>query len=234
MATEMKLAGGQRFRKGTVKRRIPGNRKAAIEMSTGFIVMLIISLVIFTFSVYFAKQFFGGAQRLKDIYDERAEREIERLLDDGSRVAIPFDKKTISNGGFDTFGIGVLNVIGLRAENNFRISIKFSKAFDRQNAQICQIPANCGDPNTWLKSNAGDGDLAAGITFEKIIRNNAQDKFLIGVGVKDAPFGTYVFDVRVCVDDKDNVNNEGSPQPGCDGPFPDAYENVRKLYVEVR
>ena len=225
------------MKKATVRKKgmqLVAGRNAAIEMSTGFIVMLILSLVVFSFSVYFAKQFFGGAQRLKDVYDERTEREIERLLDDGSRVAIPFDKKTISNGAFDTFGIGVLNVIGLKAENNFRVSVKFNKAFDRQNNVICQMPATatCGDPNTWLKTTAGDGDLNDGVTFEKTIKNNAQDKFLIGVDVKGAPFGTYIFDVKVCVDDKDG-DGSTTPQFGCDDPYFDAYENVRKLYFEV-
>ena len=98
------------------------NRKAAVELSVNFLVILIICIVILASSIYITKKFFTHAVNIKDIYDERTEKEIERLLDDGSKVAVPFDKKTIGNGEFDSFGIGIMNVLNTGAKNDFEIS----------------------------------------------------------------------------------------------------------------
>lgn len=191
------------------------NKKATFQLSVSFIVIMIISIAIFASSVYMVKRFFTQAEIIKMTYDDRAEQEIERLLDDGSRIAIPFDQKRIPNGEFETFGIGVLNVLNTDPSNDFRIDIKFKKAFDRKNIQICT--SGCGPPNTWLQTTGGQGG-SSGVSITKTIRNNDQEKFLLGVGVKDALKGTYIFDMNVTY------------REGVDWV---SYDNIHKLYVEV-
>jgi len=200
------------------------NKKGGFELSVNFLVILIICIVIFGFSIYIVKKFFTHAETIKMTYDERTEREIESLLDDGSRVAIPYDKKAIGNGDFKTFGIGVLNTLGTDLSNVFDITIVFNKAFDRRNDLICESPCSgsgcihqsqCGYPDTWLQSTQGSGVELDGVTITKSIKNNEQEKFLLGVGVKDAPKGTYIFDLSVTYDSGNS------------------YDSLHKLYVDV-
>ncbi|MBW2974967.1 hypothetical protein KY366_04585 [Candidatus Woesearchaeota archaeon] len=195
------------------------NKKSALQLSVSFIVIIIICLVVFISSIYIVRRFFTHAEDIKRIYDERAEKEIERLLDDGSRVAIPFDRKTIVNGDFNTFGIGVLNMLGTGPSNKFMINISFNKAYDRLDSLICQSSDpntdSCGNPETWLQTTAGIGDESGII---KMIRNNEQEKFLLGIGVKNAPAGTYIFDVVVRY-----YNGTDWVQ----------YDTLHKIYVEV-
>lgn len=207
-------------------------RKAALNLSVSFLVIIIICIAIFSFSIYFLKKFFTHAEEIKMVYDERTEKEIERILDDGSRVAIPFDKKTIYNGEFKTFGIGVLNMLNTGPSNNFEIYIYFNKAYDKENTKICEAPNPCWStyPNDWLIISSGTQDSVSGVTIPKIIKNNEQEKFLLGVEPKNALPGIYIFDLMVCVDAGAAIEDDTSK---CPGSLPDPYDNLHKLYVEV-
>ena len=207
------------------------NKRAAFQLSVNFLVIMIISIVVFASSIYLINKFFTQAETIKLTYDERTEKEIERLLDDGSRIAIPFDKKAISNGEFKTFGIGILNVLNTGTSNDFDISINFNKAFDNRNNEICTIvdPIPCGNPQTWLQTTTGSGTTGSELSIQKTIQNNQQEKFLLGVEVKNAPKGTYIFDLRVCVNDIPEIPTYNK----CPSGFPDLYDTLHKLYVTV-
>ena len=197
--------------------------KRAFELSVSFLVILIICIATLSFSIYIVRKFFTHAENLRMTYDERTEREIEQLLDDGSRIAIPFDKKEIGNGEFKTFGIGILNTLNIGMENKFRITVGFNKAYDKKNVLICSIsdqrkpPSVCGEPNSWLKTSTGTNS-SSGVLIQKTVKNNEQEKFLIGMQVKNALAGTYIFDL--------NVQYETPPTYT-------PYDTTHKLYVDV-
>jgi len=199
-------------------------KKAAIQISMSFLIMLIISIVIFTMGIFFINKFFTKAEGIKLVFDEKTSAEIERLLDDGSRVAIPFDKKTIRNGNFDTFGVGVLNMEDI-SPANFKVKVRFNKAV-RDSDTICERSYNppqalgqfCGDPNVWLRTSKGQGTVENGVEIERNIKKYDQTKFLIGVAVKDAPQATYIFDVITQYDD---------------GGVWREYDTTHKIYLEV-
>ena len=206
-----------------------GNKKAGFTLSVNFLVTLIIVIAIFTSSLYLVKRFYTGAEKIKETYDQRTVAEIERLLDDGSRVAIPFDKKTIYNGKYNTFGIGVLNTLNIGSANDFNISFRFSKAYTRTNSKICDRvdtdTANCGKPDEWLQTTSGFGTDLSGVHIVKSVRNNDQEKFLLGVGVEKAPKGTYIIDLNV------SWHNNSDPVPANWDWV--QYDRLHKLYIEV-
>ena len=202
------------------------DKRAAFNLTVNFLVIIIIAMVVFGFSVFIIKKFFTHAETIKMTYDERTEKEIERLLDDGSKVAIPFDKKTIPNGEFDTFGIGILNILDTGPSNNFRIDISFNKAFDKRNNEICSIIAgntnDCSNPETWIQTTTGTFLPSPEdhiLRTEKTIRNYEQEKFLLAIDVKNAPQGTYIFDVEVTYQDTALLW--------------EPYDPLHKLYVDV-
>jgi len=202
------------------------NKKAAIQLSVNFLVILIICIVVFGSSIYIVRKFFTHADTIKDTYDERTEKQIADLMDDGSKVVVPFDRKTIPNGEFDTFDIRVLNMINTAATNNFEIIIDFDKAYKRDDTEI--FPGNL--PNTWLDSKEGKTAPSQPIVFTTTIRNNEQKKFLVSVEPKDAEEATYIFNMFVC------YNGGGSnPHARCGGVgvLTDLYDTVHKLYVVV-
>jgi len=216
-------------------------KKGAIELSVSFIVMLIISIAVFSFGIYFVNRLFTHAIGTQLTFDERTSSEIEGLLSEGLKVAIPFEKKTIYNGKFGKFGIGILNVV--KNDLQFKTYIWFDAAYDGAN-ELCKgseigksSKSTCGDPNSWLFSSESEGGP---LTITKTIKKYEQNKFLLGVNVNDAPKGTYIFNVRVCYNDGNNANNnEVYPTKNCDGEaaaegtYPDQYDTLHKIRVEV-
>ena len=102
--------------------------KKAFELSSTFLVILIITIVVFTGSISFTKKFFASADDMRASIDSQTEADIQALLyQEGSLVAIPTFKKTIPRGQTDNFGIGIRNVAG--DTMNFYALVSFSKGF---------------------------------------------------------------------------------------------------------
>lgn len=175
------------------------SRKAAIQLSANFLVIIIISIVVFGMGIYLVRRFVDVSEEKIFVMDQQMQDEIEGLLDDGSKVAIPFDHKTIPNRQYGKFGVGLLNVID-RETADFKITVSFSKAFDGT-LTVCDTtaisPQSCPggyDPDAWLRSaSQAEGPLV----ITKTLRKYEQEKFLIGVEVRDAEKGSYLFDVNV-------------------------------------
>ncbi|MBU0615585.1 MAG: hypothetical protein KJ601_05820 [Nanoarchaeota archaeon] len=224
-------------------------KKAAIELSVNFIVILIISIAIFGFGIWIANRFFTQASGMQLVFDQRTEAEIEKLMDDGSKIGIPYERKEIRNGNSGTLGMGILSLVD-EPITTFRVAVNFSKAYAPDNTVLCDggIPgikaadgtlgrASCGLPDTWLRTSSGNGadtntmENSKGVSFTRNIRKYESDKFLIGFEVKDAPKGTYVFDVYVCYNDY-IVSPNPTPE-GCTDQYPDIYDKLHKIYVIV-
>ena len=207
-------------------------KKAAIELSVSFIIVLIISIVIFSMGIYLANKFFSHGQGMIFTFDERTMQEIENLLDDGSRVVIPFNNKVIHNGESDTFGIGVLN-IGNSDKPYFKIRIKWTKAV-LDDDTICTpgpdytttMKGDCSsvNPGYWLQTTEGftyEDFPNQGVDINRKIEVNEKAKFLAGFNVKGAKPGTYIFDVK--------VTNGEVPEES----LYHNYDSIHKIYVNV-
>lgn len=88
------------------------NSKGSLELSVEFIVIFIISVVIFSLSVYFAVTFFSGAEEIRLSIDAETESKIQDLFaQSGTTVAFPLNKKEAYLGDQVIFGIGILNLV---------------------------------------------------------------------------------------------------------------------------
>jgi len=170
--------------------------KKAIELSVNFIVMLVISIVVFSFGIYLMGRFFDYGNEVIFEWDEKHETALEDMMDRGEQVAIPFDHKKIGNKEYDKFAIGIFNTLGY--EEDFITTIQFTEAYDRACTDIkSNLPGlNC-DPDSWLKAATGSVPPSGGIEITKKIKNYEKAKFLVGVEPSKAPEGTYLFSVDV-------------------------------------
>jgi len=154
------------------------NKKAAIELSVNFIVIIIISLVILGAAILITRQVFRGATELKATLDTQTEAQIEALLEEGKPVAVAFNRKTIGRGEHDIFGVGVLNI---EERANFNLEISFNKAFNKADEEIF-----CDDCNDWLLYSTDPFELG----------KNVENKIAVLIDVpKNAQIGDYIFDV---------------------------------------
>ncbi|MBS3097577.1 hypothetical protein J4209_02155 [Candidatus Woesearchaeota archaeon] len=156
--------------------------KSAIELSVNFIVIVIISLIVFGMGIYLVNMFFGGAEKIKKDVDAETKNKITELLDDGSRIAIPFDRLVIKKSSSDVFGVGVLNI--LDSDATFAITLTPSIYVNSRGERSPDWPT-------------GSNVLLPAITPIEI-KVNEREVFRVPVRVdRGTPSGTYVINVFI-------------------------------------
>ncbi len=181
--------------------------KKAFEMSVGLIVVLILSILIFSLSLYFVFKWFAQAEQLKAEIDRQTQEQIITALKTGTQlVAIPISIQEAKRGTSTTFGIGVRN---LDSEKPFSMATSFSGAYTPDGKTIPVDETYIG--NNWLGSFATIPTFAIKKNDQKVI------PILIRVPTNIAPSvvtqkGDYAF--NVCVYDR-QLRSDGSPPAPC-------------------
>jgi hypothetical protein len=197
--------------------------KKGMELSINFIVILILSLVIFAGGIYFTNKFFRLANDYKGEIDKDTEEQIQNLLADGSKVAIPMEKKVVRRGTYAMFALGVNNI--QRTTQVFHVNMTFSSAYAANGSEI--DPDGYYDVrgyiNThWIFTGLGSHPISPNGHLSLPIMVNVMGNIAPELGTKK---GTYVFDVCVCKETVCDVCAPGTPY------LYDGY--VHKIYVEV-
>ena len=180
--------------------------KKAIELSINFLVIIIVSLAVFGMGILFVNKIFFAAGKKITEMDQQTKEELARLLDDGSKVAMPFFQKTVIHGNTATFGIGVLNTLG--SAKDFTVVVKFDEAFKKDDTSICNAgdTNDCGSDPDGAGTPTDNGWLAYDHNLHNI-NNNEQKIYTIAISPPKSPLppaGTYIFDVAVCYDPEPN------------------------------
>jgi hypothetical protein len=178
-------------------------KKAAIELSANFIIVMVLSAALMVGGFFLIKNLFFSVKEIQLSLTQETDAQIEQMLSSGSRVAIPISTKEAERGKLTVFGLGILNSAG--GFDDFKFEVKFSAAYDTGKELI--HPTN---PDSWLAYSGGI----------KRINKNEDQKFAIGIKVpkNGAPSGEYVFNVNV------SQLNSGSWQP---------YDDLRKIVIKI-
>ena len=160
-------------------------QKKAMELSLTFMVVVIISIVLFVFGVNFVYKVANQTNKIDKINTDELDKKFAQLSCESSdKVCIGVIKKIIPRGSFDTFGIKIINMDNA---TNFIVEVSPSKAFDKQENEILNnINFKYNNNSIAIDKNA---EKSIGVAFEVS---------------KEAASGTYVFDIVV----KKNVNQE--------------------------
>ena len=154
--------------------------KKALELSINFIVIVIISLVIFGMGIGIANKFLGQAEVIKQDLDQQTENQINAMLDSGDRLAIPIDNKIIEKGKSDVFGLGILNILGQTRTFTVTISSSLYVSPTKQTENPPTIPLEFIEVRS------------------KELKNNEHDVMpLVVRAPRNARPGTYVLNVHV-------------------------------------
>jgi hypothetical protein len=182
--------------------------KKAMEMSVGLIVVLILSILIFSLSLYFIFKWFGQAEELKAEIDKQTREQILTALKSGNQlVAIPISIIESKKGNPANFGVGVRNIA---AEGPFSMAVTYSGAYTPDGKPI-SVDRSYIDAK-WL------GNFAIVDTFtlrkneEKLVAVLVKADINIAPGIT-TPKGDYIF--NLCVYNK-SLDNSGKPPARCD------------------
>jgi hypothetical protein len=193
-------------------------KKAAIQLSMSFLVMLIIAIVIFVLSLVFLGDFFDQSVKLKTSLDQQTRAQIESMLKGNERVAIPLDTKKIKRGDSTNYGVGIRNTL---SKEYFTVILKggvfipiespedskdLSCSFDGE-YNVCNIGSgysNQNYDNSDIRNNiqyliGRNGKIQVPMNNEEIVTIALQS------GSK-APRGHYIFNVQVCSDITNSPN----------------------------
>lgn len=151
--------------------------KKAIELSVNFLVIIILSLVIFGLGVYFIQLIFSGAEEIHKKIDDQTQERIFNLLDSGQTVAIPYATATVRRGTEKVFGVGIRNTDN--SDANFAMEVNPSG----------------GGYYQYLSSTHIDGDFY-------LAPNEKQVQLVIISVDKEAEPGNYAFVVKVKKNDE--------------------------------
>jgi len=178
-------------------------QKKGIELSVNFLVVLIISIVIFGFGARFIYTLASEATGLSKLTLDELDKRIGELFCEGSdKVCLGIDRKVVRKGELGVFGLRLINVLD---SQEFTIVLTKSKAFDKEGTEI----TSTDNKLIYFPKDARPIDLK---------RNEEGD---IGFGIevpKNAVSGTYIFDINI-------------EAPSL--PAPQKYTNTLKIYVEV-
>lgn len=187
------------------------NNKKGLELSINFIVIIIISLIVFFFGARFIYQLGSEATQLQSMTVEELDRKIGSLACEGSeKVCFGFDKKIIKRGKLGIFSLRIINILDSQ-DFDVIVTRPSTPGYTKQ-----------GDPIP------SDNLIVKPASRTAYIKENGERNLAIGVEVpKNAVSGTYIFDVAICYDDLDGTNNDPTGKCGYD------LYSFNKLYVEV-
>ena len=167
--------------------------KKGIELSINFIVILIISIIIFSLGATFIYNLGSEATELQSMTTDELDRKISNLACEGSeKVCFGFDKKIIEKGKLGIFSLRITNIL---ASQDFEITVT--------------RPSPCGykKDNTEIpRDNCNDLMVKPALRTFRIEQNEEKD-LAIGIQVpKKAVSGTYILDVYIKKSDGELYN----------------------------
>ena len=159
------------------------NKNAAVELSVNFLVVIIITIVIFGFGIKFVYDLYSKADSLQGMTESEVDEKIGNLACDTSDiVCISADKKIIKKGSHDFFGVKIVNIL-----DTPEFVVTVTKA-DPPGFKKDKSPILLADDHLILNWK----------TRALSIPKNEERTIGVGVQVpKDAVTGTYIFNIRI-------------------------------------
>lgn len=156
--------------------------KKGMELSLNFIVIIIISIIIFGFGISFISKLSSEAVNLQDIAIGDLDERISNVVCEGSdRVCIiGRERMAIKRKGVGIFGLKMLNVLDSQ-EFEIRVAPSSPLGYKKDNTPITNPPLLVNPPSRTV-----------------FIGKNEEKKIGIGVQVpQNAVSGTYIFNVNI-------------------------------------
>ena len=176
------------------------NRKAAMEMSVGTIVTIVLLVTVLILGIFLVQQIFKGARGAVDLTQKALEEEINKLFTEDKKMVIYPSSRfvEIEQGEIDGVGVGIKNLLeGVAGSQDFTYETVVS------NTGKCAETAE--QIETWIEQGKSEtfpipvGDLSA----QKILiqpptgSSLCTVRFRVNVFVGEAAYATDFFDIKV-------------------------------------
>ncbi len=143
------------------------DKKGAMEMSIGTIVIIVLSMSMLILGMVLVKNIFGGATDIVDSSTQQISSEIAKIYGDDKRLVIypSVDIFDVKAGDTSAFAIRIKNLL----ENTAADSVVFSYSITLDDFEECGLSE--GEIFSWMKGESGQGlgISSAGEHLEKIL-----------------------------------------------------------------
>ncbi|MGM5482792.1 MAG: hypothetical protein ACQESF_04990 [Nanobdellota archaeon] len=189
-------------------------KTGSIQLSTNFLVMMILALVVFGLGITFLYNITSQLDEASASLDESTKSQINQvLLTPGMKVAFPKKVVRIARGEKHILGFGVKNTDD--SFTKFKVETDCLKAYKSDDTLICNDEVTgktCSECDGWVINTMTDKI----VDVEK--RETKVDNLFIKVP-GDAVYGEYIFNLEV-------KKYDGSTTQG-------AYDTPKRFYVRV-
>lgn len=191
-------------------------RKASLELSINFTVMLVLALIVFGLGMSFLYKIMNKLDNATETLDKQTIDQIESLLiNSGTKVAFPKNIVTIKRGGHDSIALGIKNEDP--DYTYFKLKTDCTKAYDKNKQRLCDETRNipCLDVcDKWVIHNS------PGYSLYNIEKKARKIEGLFVNIPKDARPGEYIFTLEVKTAEANAVERND-------------YDSAKKFYVRV-
>ncbi len=157
------------------------NKKSAVSLSTNFIVILILAVVVLGLAVLLSYRLMGQSEQKRAELDQSFVSEAQRILAEGEKVAVYPRNIEIAGGKSSAIGIGILNSAG--ADKTFSIN-----AVCNATISLAGAITDCNKP------------MVSFVKQDIALKNNEQKISPLVISInKNAGSGTYIINVEVKV-----------------------------------
>ncbi len=157
-------------------------KKATLELSMGFIVTIIISVVVLSLGIAFVYRMYNSTIPMPKSLDKQISELIAESLEPGNRCFIPFSNQKIPRKTAKGFGIGIMNTIP--GKKYFHVDYKLSK-FVNSEGNTEPLPTE---------------NFKIMFPEQNVVVKNNEKKslMLVFVAERAAKIGSYFIDVNIC------------------------------------
>ena len=163
------------------------SNKKGVEIAANTLVILIISILIFGYGLYFLYSTWSSVEEQQKIIDSNLKTQIDSLLKSENKKILVYPlSQQAKSGKMISFGIGIKNLDSQDAE--FTIKTEFSQAYTSDGKKKLEIEEENLNPNDWL------GNFKE---LTEIIPAKQSGEAILSLQSKTAPSGNYVFKITV-------------------------------------
>jgi hypothetical protein len=190
-------------------------KKAALELSSSFLIGIILGIVLLGLGLVFAMNILKGAENfigpgLPKYFDTL----VQECVQKGEKVCVPEIRKEIPINKIDSFGVVINNIAG--SEKKFKANVRFSRGILEDESEVSTIK---------LKDWTYTDEKFREIILEDKEYNTLPVPIRVPLGTKS---GTYVFNINICYD---SDSNEQSGK--CPTDYPSLYGTTQQISVTV-
>jgi len=180
------------------------NKKAAMEMSVGTIVTIVLLMTVLVLGLVLVTNIFKSAEGVIDLTDQQLREEVNKLFSEQKKLVIYPGTRflEIEQGEIDGFGIGIKNLLtGEAGIKKFSYQVEVS---DPDLRTKCGI--NVNEVERWITTGRQEVNLAipvGDLTTQKVLFDVPVGsplctvRFRVNVNVENTPYATDFFDIKI-------------------------------------